>query len=497
MVDKPVGMAASLPNGPELGAVEWLRLHHSRIASVFSPIDTATSGVLVLAKDPSLLENPTACVYEYLFWSQRKANATVMHSKWKHSESAHAKSVTTEFEFTQHANGYDCYRARTDQPDPAVVYRHALASGVPVAGSKGCCNPQLPRAMLHRTQISGVLWPHSLSAPLPPTFEAMMASHPSFPLTLACCQDRRLGWIRSISNAIRVVHRDELPDCPFACEVYDDVLSVWAYDPKMDTASFAQAYRAEIERLMNTYQCRSALVRSMNRNPHRRQLSQGGYWIGDPQTTPFWVEEHQLKYRIQISETKHTGLFLDQRDSRRKLSLATKGKRVANLFAFTCSFSQVAVAAQAEVVFSVDLAKGCLKTGIENLKANQLEQLGVGKFVQEDARNWLNRQLRRKYRDSDSYPYFDWVICDPPVFAASSKASAFKVAEEWQMLVKQCAAILCPTGKAIFANNHRGGEAHLYQSILNEPFTAVTQLAPPIDFPDTGKTHVRTFWCEK
>ena len=46
-----------------------------------------------------------------------------------------------------------------------------------------------------------------------------------------------------------------------------------------------------------------------------------------------------------LTRTQHTGLFLDQRDSRRRVVKFAAGARVANLFAFTCSFSVAAAAA--------------------------------------------------------------------------------------------------------------------------------------------------------
>ena len=172
---------------------------------------------------------------------------------------------------------------------------------------------------------------------------------------------------------------------------------------------------------------------------------------------------------------------------------------MANLFAFTCSFSVVAVARGAEVAFSVDTARGCLRDGAGNFALNGLDQGGRGKFIQEDARRWLARQQRAQAEKPDTFRPLDLVVCDPPVFSSVKEGGKFSVSREWAALADAVAGLLAPGGIAVFANNHRGGDHVRYRDELRERFAHVDDLRPPLDFPllPDQPRDVRTFWCRR
>ena len=219
--------------------------------------------------------------------------------------------------------------------------------------------------------------------------------------------------------------------------------------------------------------------------------------FGEPLEDPIWVREGGLAFEVSLNESQHAGLFLDQRDNRRRLALGAAGARVANLFAFTCSFSALAVSAGAEVAFSLDLAAGSLDRGKRTFARNGLDAGGRGKFVREDVRDWLARQRRKKERDGPAWRGWDWIICDPPVFAAAGAGKAFSVEKEWPALAEACRDLLTPSGTALFSNNHRSGPEAFYQDVLTRHFHQVQPLTPPLDFPALPgeAAHVRLFSC--
>jgi 23S rRNA (cytosine1962-C5)-methyltransferase len=301
---------------------------------------------------------------------------------------------------------------------------------------------------------------------------------------------KRAG-LDAVTDAYRLVHRDECGS--FSIDRYNDWLLVTGYDESLPSSALLKKLGSELLELP----FRGGIVRTNVRDPHHRKLFKDTVSFGEPAPDSFFVTEHGLQYEISLNDSQHPGLFLDQRDSRRRVAAAAPGKRVANLFAFTCSFSVAAAAAGAEVVFSVDLAGGCLDRGKRNFEANGLAETGCGKFIQEDARKWLARQLRRKETDPDNFPAWDIIVCDPPVFAAApKKGEAFSVEKEWPFLAEGIRAILAPDGKALFANNHRGGDDSFYFSVLQQQFETAILLEPPVDFPKLGTPHVRTYWCE-
>ena len=287
------------------------------------------------------------------------------------------------------------------------------------------------------------------------------------------------------------MHRDEIPGLPAAIDVYGGWLNATWYDEHTGLDAAEAALGPHLDALGG----RGAVLRLHRRNPHRQGLVADIRVLGEPPPDALIVREHGLRFEVNLTRTQHTGLFLDQRDTRRRVALAAAGARMANLFAFTCSFSVAAAAAGCEVVFSVDTAKACLETGKTNFALNDLTAGGRGKFIRQDARRWLARQLRRRDEAPADHRPLDLVVCDPPVFAAAEDGGAFSVEQEWPQLAAGVAGLLRPGGLAVFANNHRGGDHGRYRAQLAEVFATVEDLPPPLDFPvlPGAEPHVRTF----
>src|SRR6266542_2730522 len=91
---------------------------------------------------------------------------------------------------------------------------------------------------------------------------------------------------------------------------------------------------------------------------------------GEPASDPMVVREAGLAFRVRLGDGLKTGIFLDQRDNRRRIRQLAPGKRVLNLFAYTCGFTVAAAAGGAHATVSVDASKGALAWGRENLEEN-------------------------------------------------------------------------------------------------------------------------------
>jgi len=480
-VDKPVGMASSAGACGELGAVEWLALHMGEETHVAESLERDAGGVLLLARDEATAR-----------------------------EAAGSEAV---FEAVSHAGGLPCdqtgairfhrldtaggmVRFRVEAPLTAVseVRRLAAEAGAPLLGDRDHGGRPWPRLGLHCAEVR----PPGAEAPIvastPPSFVALSEGRdPAFDL----CRDRRGSWLASITDTFRAVHRDEIPGLPAAVDVYGEWFDgVW-FDESADLDAARVALEPVLDRVAAAYGCRGGTMRIHRRNPHQRGLVSETTIVGETPPGRFTVVEHGLRYEISLTETQHTGLFLDQRDTRRRVALASSGKRLANLFAYTCSFSVAAAAAGAEVAFSVDTAKACLNTGKANFGHNGLTESRCGKFVQQDARKWLQRQERRRRERSDEFQPIDLVVCDPPVFASSKDGGRFSVEKEWPLLARTVAGLLAHDGAAVFANNHRGGDHRGYRRALDDVFAEVVELVPPLDFPLTPNSphHVRMFLC--
>ena len=511
VVDKPVGLATHAGAPGELGVVEWLELHHGLKTYVVSRLDRGTSGVLLLALTPEasglaqqIHEQGTAFkTYEFL------SPAISRDKQWTCDQELDGKSSHTEFTRLDEIGttitprgkvALTRYQAIIKRGRKHQIRRHAQLGGVPIFGDDQYGAHWTGRLCLHCRSLS---WPGidgTLESSLPPSFKALAGNDQSAAgLGLSLCRDRRLGWLETITDTFRAVHRDEIQGLPAAIDIYGQFFDAVWFDETADPVKAANRLNPVLDEVCRIYDCKGGIVRIHRRNPHQRNLVTETRIFRDTPPDQFTVQEHGLNYQISLTQTQHTGLFLDQRDTRRRLFLAAKGKRLANLFSYTCSFSVAALSGGGEVAFSVDVARPGLNVGKINMELNGLAESGKGKFIQEDVRKWLERQLRRMSENPKQWQPLDLLVCDPPVFASSKKGGKFSVEKEWPRLAEAAARLMPTGGQAVFANNHRTGDHSIYRRELASRFSSVQDLRPPLDFPvfEGRPHHVRIFWCVK
>ena len=159
--------------------------------------------------------------------------------------------------------------------------------------------------------------------------------------------------------------------------------------------------------------------------------------FGDPRPR-LEGQEDGLRYLLRPGERRNAGLFLDARPARRWLRSRAEGARVLNLFAYTCAFSQAALAGGAAEVVNVDMARGALETGQRN---HALNGLSGAAFLPHDV--WKSRAgLRRRGP-------FDLVVLDPPTFQRGS----FEADRDWPRLLARLAELVRPGGRALLLVN--------------------------------------------
>lgn len=511
VVDKPCGLATHAGQPGELGAVEWLDLHLGIQAYVVSRLDRETSGALLLAMNPAAsgraqeIHESGAAVKIYEFYSGVDIRTQGQPDVWTRQDPLDGRTATTQFTrlgviCSTPGPGYSTplvhYSARISRGRKHQVRRHAALSGIPLLGDPHYGGADFPRLCLHCVEIRWPEIPRPVRSPLPAGMAGLpenSARDGAFDL----CRDRRGAWPAAVSDAFRVVNRREIPDLPAVIDVYGSWFDAVWYAEDVPLADAQAALAPFLDRAGKVWGVQGGVIRTHRRNPHGQTLVGESLVVGQRPPQVFAVAEHGLRFQINLLKTQHTGLFLDQRDNRARVGRLAPGRRIANLFAFTCAFSVAAAAERAEVVFSVDTARPCLNTGKANFQLNGLTDTGIGKFVQEDVRKWLRRQEKRRCADGAGCPPFGLVICDPPVFAASRDGGQFSLVKEWPWLAAQVAGLLEVRGDAFFANNHSTGDHAAYRQQLQEHFLEVTDLPAPLDFPvlPGRPPHVRAFHC--
>ncbi|KQQ67610.1 SAM-dependent methyltransferase [Pseudomonas sp. Leaf127] len=171
--------------------------------------------------------------------------------------------------------------------------------------------------------------------------------------------------------------------------------------------------------------------------------------------------EGGLNYRVR---GRHAGqdplLFLDLRNARQWVRQHSAGKRVLNLFAYTCGVGLSAAAGGASEVCNLDFAEGNLAVGRENGALNP--QLPPMQFIQSDYFPAIRQMAglpvtARRAQKLPDYPrlqarQFDLVLLDPPAWAKSAFGTV-DLLRDYQSLLKPALLSTAEDGVLICCNN--------------------------------------------
>jgi len=217
--------------------------------------------------------------------------------------------------------------------------------------------------------------------------------------------------------------------------------------------------------------------------------------LGELAPERFLIRENGIQFEVSFGEGYSVGLFLDQRDNRRRLLAnhvaadfplfadSPAGKEVLNTFAYTCAFSVCAAKAGARTT-SIDLSRKYLEWGKRNFAANEIEA-SQHQFLHGDVFDWLRRLAKKQRR-------FDAILLDPPTFSRSKEHGTFQADKDYGKLVRAALQLLNPGG-ILFASTNAANWAP--EDFLAQISAAVSSLhrrivqqhyvPQPPDFPIT------------
>lgn len=160
------------------------------------------------------------------------------------------------------------------------------------------------------------------------------------------------------------------------------------------------------------------------------------------------IRENDVRYAVQLGDGLSTGIFLDQRDNRKRVRAESAEKTLLNLFAYTGAFSVAAAVGGARSTLTVDAARGALQVLPQHLAANGIDP-ATHTAVCAEVFGWLDGAVARK----DQY---DIVICDPPSYSAIKDGPRWSAEKDWPTLAEKCARVVASKGVLWACTNHRG-----------------------------------------
>lgn len=273
---------------------------------------------------------------------------------------------------------------------------------------------------------------------------------------------------RTKTNCFRIYDRD-IKEYPLAIDFYDGRFCVHYFTSTRDSDEPRQdLYDEVMSALHSLFHVPSESVYWRTRIKRERTEQ---YEKTDGKKEFFSVLEYGIKFRINLTDYLDTGLFLDHRETRRLVASMAAGKRLLNLFAYTCSFSIHAAVAGAFFTKSVDLSNTYTDWGRENFLLNGLS-LANNLIVRDDCLKFLENELEM----------YDLIVLDPPTISRSKKMDQmFDIQKDYPFLISRALALLSPQGTLIFSTNSRDFD---FNESLFEGYTIldISKKTIPIDF---------------
>ncbi|MFD3450534.1 class I SAM-dependent rRNA methyltransferase [Microbacteriaceae bacterium 4G12] len=214
-----------------------------------------------------------------------------------------------------------------------------------------------------------------------------------------------------------------------------------------------------------------------------KYIEEDDFVAGERGTFPIIVKENGVNFAVYLNESAMVGVFLDQRDVRKRIRDAyADGKNVLNTFSYTGAFSVFAALGGAAKTTSVDLANRSLSKTIEQFSLNGIDYDSQDIIV-EDVFHYFKYAVKKQLT-------FDMVILDPPSFARSKKM-VFSVEKDYKNLLKEAIAITKDHGIIVASTNSSSFDMKKFKSFIDQAFRETNrkyQLVEEFSLPKDFKT---------
>lgn len=214
-----------------------------------------------------------------------------------------------------------------------------------------------------------------------------------------------------------------------------------------------------------------------------KYIEEDDFVTGERGTFPIIVKENGVNFAVYLNESAMVGVFLDQRDVRKRIRDAyAKDKTVLNTFSYTGAFSVFAALGGAVKTTSVDLANRSLNKTIEQFRLNGIDD-GSQDIIVEDVFHYFKYAVKKQLE-------FDMVILDPPSFARSKKM-VFSAEKDYKNLLKEAISITKDEGMIVASTNSSSFNMKKFKSFIDQAYRETNrkyQLVEEFSLPKDFKT---------
>lgn len=272
-------------------------------------------------------------------------------------------------------------------------------------------------------------------------------------------------WAKRTSTDCFRIYDRQIPEFPLAIDLYAGRFCIHFFSSKI-SAEPSEELIAETESALKALFGADSGSIFWRTRVKTRQYEKAG-----ESKEFFTAQEFGVKFYINLTDYLDTGLFLDHREARKLVASHATGKRVLNLFAYTCSFSVHAAMQGAVFTKSVDMSNTYTAWGRENFLLNGLE-LRDHPIIRADCLKFLEGE-REKY---------DVIVIDPPTISRSKKMDQlFDIQVDYIPLILKASKLLSKKGVIFFSTNSR---KFVFDAALFGNTREITKKTLPIDFSD-------------
>ena len=257
----------------------------------------------------------------------------------------------------------------------------------------------------------------------------------------------QLKWAkRQNLEAWRIYDRD-IPQFPFAIDVYGEHIHLQEYDTGWLMSP--EDHQNWLDEVCEAVQFVTGFPKQNIHSKQRaRQKGMAQYEKTGAISEDFVIREYGRQFWINLDKYLDTGLFLDHRNTRKKVGDTAAGKRFLNLFSYTGSFTVYAATGGAVYSETVDLSNTYLDWAKRNFQLNGMD-LDKHQIVRADVFQYLADTAKQNKQ-------FDLIVLDPPSFSNSKKMlDILDIQRDQAKLIDGAMNLLAQDGVLYFSNNLR------------------------------------------